>query len=67
MVIIYIVRLVREDVEVTPRNSVSLRLSEGAAWGFVLWITGVQALPKLRPVCYVPQRSGYNLRISFRN
>lgn len=58
MVIIYIVRLVREDVEVTPCNRVLLGLSEGTARGFVLCIGGVRALPKLIPLCYIPRRSG---------
>lgn len=72
----------REDGEVTPRNSIFLGLSEGTAqviclveekWrekvrqqGFELWIRGAGTLPNLLPFCYVPQRSGYNSRISFR-
>lgn len=72
----------REDGEVTPRNSIFLGLSEQAAqviclaekkWrekarqhSFVLWIRGAGTLPNLLPLCQVPQRRGYNLRISFR-
>ena len=72
MVIIHIARLLREDVEVPPHNSVLPGLSEGAVQviclaerkrrekgrgrGFVLWIRGVRALPNLLPICYVPQK-----------
>lgn len=57
MVIIYIIRLVREDTEVSPRSSVLLGLSEGAAEspGYLLDRTEAKGKGKMTGFCALDQ------------